>query len=135
MIKLFSKLSTRTIGRLMLSVAVMATLFWIFGAEKRPKEILHWSEGATGAMHIAPGSNAVAPAEAAVPPSANFEVAIQLVAAKVNAKPLPPFETRTSWEGMSFSEAAAAFATAASAANVEISVASPFGALELGQQK
>ena len=119
----------------MLSVAVMATLFWIFGAEKRPKESLHWPEGATGAMHIAPGSNAVAPAEAAVPPSANFEVAIQLVAAKVNAKPLPPFETQKSWEGMSLSEAAAAFATAASAVNVEISVASPFGALEPEQQK
>ena len=135
MIKLFSKLSNPTIGRVMLSVTVAATLFWIFGAEKGPKESLHWPQGAAGAIHIAPGSNAVPPAEAAVPPSANFEVAIQLVAAKVNAKPLPPFETQKSWEGMSLSEAAAAFATAASAVNVEISVASPFGALEPEQQK
>jgi len=135
MIRLFSKLSTRTIGALVLAVALAIALFVIFGVDKGPNGSIQRPVDARGAMHIAAGTHAVAPAAAAIPPSTNFEVAIQLAAAKVNAKPQPPFETRTSWEGMSFAEAAAAFAAAASAANVEISVASPFGALEPGQQK
>ena len=130
MINLFSKLSTRMIGGLVLSVALAVVLFWLFGAYKSPKGSLHRPEGATGAMPVAPGSNAVAPAAGVLPPSANLDGAIQRIAAKVNANPLPPLKTRTSWQGMSFTEADAAFAAAASAANVKTSVVSPFGALE-----